>query len=254
MKKVRKVRKVSRKSKNKYRKRRRSYRKFGSIENDQKFIQEFESRYPTTIGKTLFFSKDIAIKFGLFKSDTSEDSKYYEPIYEASLMNMIIHPETLDYVMKTYYPETPRPKSPVSAIYSVPEYNENNIKKFNDNTSILGNFEISIISSILNIVKPKVPEDKLPLLHAALINHFMHPDTLRYIMLTRFKDQPTPSIFRHELYKQSGKIFLAILLISAIFAFIYRKKIVRETNPLINYAQAQISPLIKRRSPKRRSR
>lgn len=195
--------------------------------------------------------------------------KYYDPIVKSSFLNFEIYPETLDWIVKTYYNRNNLPtmkgivvenivgEQATNIASTVKDFftggnkvNQENVKKFEENLTALNRIQIKLVNIIIgNIEKYLENEDIKIFAHAALINYYLHPVTLDYVMKKSYKNTTKPTLIRHYLYTNTPIlkiIFLMLIIYSAFYMY--------KTKNLKKKVKNIIKKIRKRRSIKKLSR
>lgn len=207
--------------------------------NDDVFKQhDLEPRTFQTILNTL-----VSI-IAVFSS--RKDIKYYEPIIRASLVNLNVHPDTLHWLAYTYYKKDEVPKlervigeqiignrltgfvgnisSFVTGTTGLEKVDSSKVAEFENKLTMLHRAKIRFTNLLMKLIKNKnINENANLLLHASLINYYLHPKTLDYVMENDFKDIEKPTIIRHNIQKNIFKILFMFAILGVAFYY-YGKK------------------------------
>jgi hypothetical protein len=166
----------------------------------------------------------------------SNKLKYYEPLIKSSLLNLKIHPETLDWTVSTYYNKDVKPTLTKivtgswlgSWIEDDSAVNSSLVDKFENKLTTADRFKIKLVNFIISNSRNMFTKDGVVnkdiqiLAHASLINYYLYPDTLDYIMkIYNFKVRPT--VIRHTIYENMFTILLVLGLLYSAF-YVYKNK------------------------------
>jgi hypothetical protein len=200
----------------------------------------------------------------------NDDINYYQPLIRSSVINLSAHPETLDWLANKYGLKTLPGKTRIVGNHVVGEFaaaalayiatedpiKPENVKKFEDKLTLSDRAKIQF-TNVLMSLNGKIKDSATRLLiHASLINYYLYPETLDYVM-DKYKFKERPTIVRHHLYKNKFKImFLFAILSLAFYAYKKRKMISKKLSRSKRRSFGTRSRRSKRRSrrSKRKSR
>jgi len=197
----------------------------------------------------------------------NDNISYYQPLIRSSGINLSAHPETLDWLANKYGLKTLPAKTRIVAnqifgetvaamvAYAVGEdpINQENVKKFEDKLTLSDRAKIQFTNMLMSLNGKITDSATRLLIHASLINYYLYPETLDYVM-DKYKDKfdERPTIVRHHLYKNKFKIlFLFAILSLAFFAYKKRKMISKKLSRSKRRSFGTQSRRSKRRSKKR---
>jgi len=148
--------------------------------------------------------------------------KEKQPLAIAAIFDFFAYPETLSYVMAKYkYPTKPTLDIIQKIIFKNANWNLvtvvtlglwfvspkpdtfTEISEFEKKWTTTQYLEIKTIPMLLNtytyMFLDKIYYPLIPVLHSSLINHFLHPETLEYVMKMYFPGKEKPSLIGKNL-------------------------------------------------------